>query len=139
MIYFVVNHLSFQINCFTAYLSLTFPSVKLGLSSQRLLKSITPEPSSDQQRDIIATNAVWPNPDQMKCHSSNIELSLLDKLQNYRTWGLAFTLCPFSWHLNLFFACPTLRCGDRSEVRRNQAALPLFYLCYLCLFWVFLN
>lgn len=40
-------------------LSLIFPlCVSLSPYSQRLLKSITPEPSSDQHRDLIVTNAV---------------------------------------------------------------------------------
>lgn len=43
---------------------LSSPSVCLSpsLYSQRLLKSITPEPSGNQHRDFIVTNAVWTKP-----------------------------------------------------------------------------
>uniref|UniRef100_A0A3Q3W5F3 Transporter n=1 Tax=Mola mola TaxID=94237 RepID=A0A3Q3W5F3_MOLML len=43
--------------CVPAYMVYHLISAK-GTFQQRLLKSITPEPSSDQQRDIVVTNAV---------------------------------------------------------------------------------
>ena len=72
---------------------------------QRLLKSITPEPSGEQHRDFIVTNAIWPNSDQKKvpqlqsygAPSSGQTAKLQDK-------GATFHhLCLFSLHfLHLF-------------------------------------
>lgn len=62
-----------------------------------------------------------------RCHSSYIERSLLDKLQNYRTRGLPFTVLPlFMTSPTLVFSCLTPTCRDRSGVRWSQAAVALF-------------
>ena len=55
----LIYSLSFSILNLSSYVSLP-------LYSQRLLKSITPEPSGEQHRDFIVTNAIWPNSDQRK-------------------------------------------------------------------------
>lgn len=98
---------------------------------QRLLKSITPEPSSDNHREFIVTNAVWPNYDQKKAPQTT-------------TWSaLCWTYCkttgqggylspslPLFIHLThvLSFSLPhTSRYWDR--VRWSQAAVALFTSC----------